>query len=269
MLNSAKLPKQLWGEAVNTVCYTQNRSIIVKRHRKTCYDVFRGRSPEIIYFYVFGYPVHIHNHKDHLGKFDEKANDGLFLGYSLMTCPKSSGGQEMEETVHVTFSEDDEAVSQSSTEGDAINFNENRSFLDDDFLEPRSKVTQYSTNIEYFPYIHAYENITPADSTILPDFVSHEDPPEFTIADDHPAISEPDQLELADNLEPIEIQNNVINEPISDVQPSPILSPSDKDIYQPHVPQDRWSREKHIELVNIIREPLVGITTRSRVRDSE
>ncbi|GKE81948.1 hypothetical protein Tco_1551948 [Tanacetum coccineum] len=30
-----------------------------------------------------------------------------------------------------------------------------------------------------------------------------------------------------------------------------------------------WSREKHIELVNIIGEPLAGITTRSRVRDSE
>ncbi|GJY93271.1 retrovirus-related pol polyprotein from transposon TNT 1-94 [Tanacetum coccineum] len=85
MLNSAKLPKQFWEEAVNTACYTQNRSIILKRHGKTAYDVFRGRSPDdIIYFYVFGYPVHIHNHIDLLGKFDEKADDEFFLGYSLM-----------------------------------------------------------------------------------------------------------------------------------------------------------------------------------------
>ncbi|GKE13218.1 retrovirus-related pol polyprotein from transposon TNT 1-94, partial [Tanacetum coccineum] len=82
MLNSARLPKQFWGEAVDTACYTQNRSIIVKRHRKTAYDVFRGRSPNIRYFYVFGCPVHIHNYGDHLGKFDEKADDGFFLGYS-------------------------------------------------------------------------------------------------------------------------------------------------------------------------------------------
>ncbi|GJY67967.1 ankyrin repeat-containing protein [Tanacetum coccineum] len=47
MLNSAKLPKQFWGEAVNTACYTQNISIIVKRHGKTAYDVFRGRSRDI------------------------------------------------------------------------------------------------------------------------------------------------------------------------------------------------------------------------------
>ncbi|GKA07375.1 retrovirus-related pol polyprotein from transposon TNT 1-94 [Tanacetum coccineum] len=55
MLNSANLPKQFWGEAVNTACYTQNRSIIVKRHGKTAYDVFRGRSPDISYFYEFWY----------------------------------------------------------------------------------------------------------------------------------------------------------------------------------------------------------------------
>ncbi|GKB66593.1 hypothetical protein Tco_0928005, partial [Tanacetum coccineum] len=88
--------------------------------------------------------------------------------------------QEMEEIVHVTFSEDDEAISQSSTEGDAINFNENRSFPDDEFLELRSEV-----------------------------FVTSEDPPEFTEADNHPALNEPDQTESADHFQPVEPQNNV------------------------------------------------------------
>nr|GFA32654.1 retrovirus-related Pol polyprotein from transposon TNT 1-94 [Tanacetum cinerariifolium] len=107
------------GEAVNIACYTQNRSIIVKRHRKTAYDVFRGRSPDIRYFYVFGCPVHIHNHMDHLGKFDKKADDGFFLGYSLVAKAFrvfNIKRQEMKETIHVTFSEDDEAISQTSTE---------------------------------------------------------------------------------------------------------------------------------------------------------
>ncbi|GKE67596.1 retrovirus-related pol polyprotein from transposon TNT 1-94, partial [Tanacetum coccineum] len=40
-------------------------------------------------------------------------------------------------------------------------------------------------------------------------------------------------------------------------------------ITNPLAPQDRWSRDKHIELVNIIGEPLGGITTRSRNRDSK
>nr|GEW35458.1 retrovirus-related Pol polyprotein from transposon TNT 1-94 [Tanacetum cinerariifolium] len=130
----------------------------------------RGRSPDISYFYVFGYPVHIHNHMDNLGKFDEKANDGLFLGYSLVAKAFrvfNIRRQEIEKIVHVTFSEDDEAISQSNTEGDATNFNENRSFPDDEFLESRSKVTQCPGNTEYFPYILVYENTTPSESPIL------------------------------------------------------------------------------------------------------
>ncbi|GJX79773.1 retrovirus-related pol polyprotein from transposon TNT 1-94 [Tanacetum coccineum] len=93
-------------------------SIIVKRHGKIVYDVFRGRSPDISYFHVFGYLVHIHNHRDHLGKFDEKADDGFFLGYSLVAKAFrvfNIRRQEMEETYHVTFNEDDEAISQTST----------------------------------------------------------------------------------------------------------------------------------------------------------
>ncbi|GJS08387.1 retrovirus-related pol polyprotein from transposon TNT 1-94 [Tanacetum coccineum] len=182
MLNNAKLPKQFWGEAVNTACYTQNRTIIVKRHEKTAYDVFRGRSPDISYFHVFGCPVHIHNHMDHLGKFDEKANDGFFLGYSLVAKAFrvfNIRRQEMEEKVHVTFSEDDEAISQTSIEGDAINFNENRSFPDDEFIEPRTKDTQCSINIEYFPYVFAYENTTSVVLATLQNSVTSEEPPNW------------------------------------------------------------------------------------------
>ncbi|GJX98178.1 hypothetical protein Tco_0355197 [Tanacetum coccineum] len=112
----------------------------------------RGRSPYTSYFHMFGCSVHIHNHIDHLGKFDEKADDGFFL---------------------------------------------------------------------------------------------------------------------ADNLESAKIHNNVTNEPISDVRPTPTFLPSTKFILQPPVTQDRWSREKHIELFNIIGEPLVVIITISRVRDLE
>ncbi|GKE06553.1 hypothetical protein Tco_1398571, partial [Tanacetum coccineum] len=54
---------------------------IVKRHDKTPYEISRERIPDISYFYVFGCPVFIHNHKDHLGKFDAKADDGYFVGY--------------------------------------------------------------------------------------------------------------------------------------------------------------------------------------------
>ncbi|GJR75251.1 retrovirus-related pol polyprotein from transposon TNT 1-94 [Tanacetum coccineum] len=209
-------------------------SIIVKRYGKTAYDVFRGRSPNISYFYVFGCPVHIHNHRDHLGKFDEKADDGFFLGYSLVDKAFrvfNIKRQEMEETYHVTFSEDDEAISQTSTKGNAINFNENISFPDDEFQEPRKNITQGSGNNKHISYILAYDPFSSNNINI---------PESYTSSD-----------------------LSIINEQISEVVPSPSIPSSNPPS------QDRWSREKHIELVNIIGEPLGGITTRSRIRDCE
>nr|GEW52632.1 retrovirus-related Pol polyprotein from transposon TNT 1-94 [Tanacetum cinerariifolium] len=137
-----------------------SRSILEKRIGKTSYDVFKGRSPDISYIYVFGCPVYIHNHKDHLGKFDVEADDGFFMG-------------------------------------DAINFNENKSFPDDEFIEPRPKNTQCSVNIEYFPYISAYENITLAILPTIQNFVTSEEPPEFTIADGPPTDHKLDYAESA------------------------------------------------------------------------
>ncbi|GJS96977.1 putative reverse transcriptase domain-containing protein [Tanacetum coccineum] len=90
--------------------------------------------------------------------------------------------------------EDDEAISQSSIEGDVINFNENKSFPNDELLKPRSEVTQCPGNTEYFPYITAYENTTPSESPILQESIISKD------ADNHPALNKLDQTEPADLL---------------------------------------------------------------------
>ncbi|GJZ84699.1 retrovirus-related pol polyprotein from transposon TNT 1-94 [Tanacetum coccineum] len=90
-----------------------------------------------------------------------------------------------------------------------------------------------------------------------------EDPPEFTEADDHPALNELNQPES------FETPDNVIINIINAIQPSPTTIPPSADvIHQTPISQDIWSREKRIELVNIIGEPLASITTRSRVKDS-
>ncbi|GJT82112.1 retrovirus-related pol polyprotein from transposon TNT 1-94 [Tanacetum coccineum] len=85
MLSGSVFSKQYWTEGVATACYTQNRSTIMKRHLKTPYEIFHKRISNINFLHVFGCLVFIHNHKDHLGKFDEKANDGYLLGYSLVS----------------------------------------------------------------------------------------------------------------------------------------------------------------------------------------
>ncbi|GKC26436.1 retrovirus-related pol polyprotein from transposon TNT 1-94 [Tanacetum coccineum] len=58
-------------------------------------------------------------------------------------------------------------------------------------------------------------------------------PPEFTEADNHLALNEPDQTESADLFKPSEPQNNVIIKLISDVQPSPTISPLAESSFKP------------------------------------
>nr|GEU65945.1 retrovirus-related Pol polyprotein from transposon TNT 1-94 [Tanacetum cinerariifolium] len=105
MLNGLILSKHFWTEVVRIACYTQNRSIIVKRHDKIPYEIFRKRIPDINYFHMFRCLVFIHNHKDQLGKFNAKADDGYFLGYSFVfkAFKVFNTRQQIEKTYHVTF----------------------------------------------------------------------------------------------------------------------------------------------------------------------
>ncbi|GKE09824.1 retrovirus-related pol polyprotein from transposon TNT 1-94, partial [Tanacetum coccineum] len=84
MLSGFVFSKQYWTEAVATACYTQNKSTIVKRHLKTRYETFHWRIPNIDFLHVFGCPVYIHNHKDYLGKFNEKADDKPYEIHKLI-----------------------------------------------------------------------------------------------------------------------------------------------------------------------------------------
>ncbi|GJT25453.1 retrovirus-related pol polyprotein from transposon TNT 1-94 [Tanacetum coccineum] len=113
MLSGSVFSKQYRTEAVATACYTQNRSTIVKRHLKTPYEIFHKRIPNINFLHLFRCPVYIHNHKDYLGKFDEKADDGYLLGYSLVSKAfrvVNTRRQQTEETYHITFDESPDAI---------------------------------------------------------------------------------------------------------------------------------------------------------------
>ncbi|KAJ9536517.1 hypothetical protein OSB04_un000311 [Centaurea solstitialis] len=108
MLSEANLATQFWAEAVNTACYTQNRSLIVKRFRRTPYELFRNRKPSIEHLHIFGCVCYILNNKDNLGKFDSKSDDGILLGYSSISKTYrvfNKRRQTIEETIHVKFDE--------------------------------------------------------------------------------------------------------------------------------------------------------------------
>ncbi|GKC02736.1 putative ribonuclease H-like domain-containing protein [Tanacetum coccineum] len=108
MLADSKFPTTFWAKAVNTACYMQNRVLVVKHHNKTPYELFHGRTPTLSFMRPFGYPVTILNTIDHLGKFDGKADEGFFVGYSLNSkvCRVfNSRTRIVEENLHIRFSE--------------------------------------------------------------------------------------------------------------------------------------------------------------------
>ncbi|GJW56777.1 putative ribonuclease H-like domain-containing protein [Tanacetum coccineum] len=84
----AKTPQQ------NGVAERMNRTLIkaartmvlvIKPHNKTSYELIRGRTPLIDFMKPFGCPVTILNTRDHLGKFDRKADEGFFVRYYVVS----------------------------------------------------------------------------------------------------------------------------------------------------------------------------------------
>ncbi|GJV75496.1 retrovirus-related pol polyprotein from transposon TNT 1-94 [Tanacetum coccineum] len=200
MMNGSVLSKHFWTKAVRIACYTQSRSIIIKRNDKTPYEIFRERIHNISYFHVFGFPVFIHNHKDHLGKFDAKADDGYFLGYSFVSKAFRvfNARQQVEETYHVTFDESMEAIS------------------------------------SYYVIPHDHSLTELSQEKHVPE----------VIARNETNIPHTEDVEV-----PNVPQSQTSNQASTSSHP---------------VPQDRWSKDQHIELVNIIGDPGEGMLTRSK-----
>ncbi|GJY62550.1 ribonuclease H-like domain-containing protein [Tanacetum coccineum] len=84
MLVDSLLPTTFWAEAVSTAYYVQNRVLVIKPHNKTPYELLH----------------------DPLGKFDGKADEGFFVGYSINSKAFrvfNTRTRKVEENLHITF----------------------------------------------------------------------------------------------------------------------------------------------------------------------
>ncbi|KAI3770757.1 hypothetical protein L6452_01900 [Arctium lappa] len=115
MLTQSKLPLFLWAEAVATACFTQNRSIVNKRFGKTPYEIINNRIPNINFFHVFGCRCFVLNDREDLGKFNPKADEGVFIGYSSESTAYRvyiKKTKTVTESVNVTFDELEDLASE-------------------------------------------------------------------------------------------------------------------------------------------------------------
>jgi len=113
MLSESSLPKYFLADAVSTSCYVMNRVLIRSILKKTPYELFNGRKPNIRHLKLFGCRCFIlNNGKENLGKFDEKADNGIFIGYSSTSHAYRVYNKRLmnvEESVHVVFDETNHA----------------------------------------------------------------------------------------------------------------------------------------------------------------
>nr|GEX45126.1 retrovirus-related Pol polyprotein from transposon TNT 1-94 [Tanacetum cinerariifolium] len=109
--SNARTPQQ------NGVAERRNRTLIEaarsmdlvnKSHNKTPYELFNGRSPAIGFLEPFGCHVMILNTLDNLGKFEEKGDEGYFIGCSMSSKAFrvfNKRNRRVEENLHVEFLE--------------------------------------------------------------------------------------------------------------------------------------------------------------------
>jgi hypothetical protein len=120
MLHEYTIPKLLWAEAVNTACHVVNRVSLRPIIKKTPYELWIGRKPNLSYFKVFGSKYFILNEAPKVTKFDSKLIERIFIRYSFTSktyriyIPTS---RIVVESVHVKF---DESINNGAEKGSSI-----------------------------------------------------------------------------------------------------------------------------------------------------
>ncbi|KAJ9566213.1 hypothetical protein OSB04_002179 [Centaurea solstitialis] len=257
MLIEARLPIQFWAEAVNTACYTQNRSLIVKRFKKTAYELFRGRKPNIEYFHIFGCNCYIKNDRDALGKFDAKADDGFLVGYSTISkaCHVfNKRRQTIEETIHVKFDEFNPFSSSSFSDNNDVDQWANSFFqvpkneaLDTNIpaAETSSPIPDGFEEIPKIPQDPSVYSVVPI-SQVSPTTSQEGIPSTSGSSEVAPLVADPLQLDA------------VAEESSSTVDAEPLQA-------VPQLPALRWTRDHPID--QVLGDPSTGVKTRHQANN--
>ncbi|GJX35306.1 retrovirus-related pol polyprotein from transposon TNT 1-94 [Tanacetum coccineum] len=108
MLSAAKVPLYFWAEVIATSCFTQNRSLVIRRHEKIPYHIINGRKPFVKFFYIFGSLCYIVRDGENLDKMKEKGDACIFVGYSTQSRAYRVYNKRTKvivKTIHVNFDE--------------------------------------------------------------------------------------------------------------------------------------------------------------------
>jgi len=141
MLLEAKLAQTFWKEAVAAAVCTINRAQLRVCSDKTPYELRTGRSTAVGYFKIFGSKCYIKINDDHLGKFHDRTDEGIFLGYSTETRAYKCYNKRLRRIVESIEVRVDEELPQ-----DLSNHEEDE--IDDDLSDEEQDVNEATENEE-------------------------------------------------------------------------------------------------------------------------
>ncbi|GJT77901.1 gag-pol polyprotein [Tanacetum coccineum] len=90
ILSAAKVPLFFWAEAIATVCFTQNHSLVIPRHEETPYHIINGRKPFVKFFHIFGSLCYIVRDGENLDKMKEKGDACIFVRITPVVSKSST-----------------------------------------------------------------------------------------------------------------------------------------------------------------------------------
>ena len=108
---------------VNTSWYVLNKVLLRLILKKTSYELWKNKKPNINYFKVFECKCIILNTKENLGKFDAKSNVEIFLGYSTSSKTFNVFNKRtmvVEESIHVIFYESNNSLQERESVDDDL-----------------------------------------------------------------------------------------------------------------------------------------------------
>ncbi|GJZ49036.1 retrovirus-related pol polyprotein from transposon TNT 1-94 [Tanacetum coccineum] len=192
------------------------------------------------------------------------------LGYSSVSKAfkvYNTRRQQIEETCHVTFVKSIEAIRFTNTTVDEIGIDDSFRYPPDEFQEDDpSRKYQIDSDVSYYIIPHGCSLIKITQENHVPEVIAHNEPEiphtkdtegppdlintegthEKNVQNDQ-MITQPTAIPLGNNTEVLGSTRELL---VPDVTQSHISNQASTSSHP--VPQDRWSRDQHIELVNII-----------------
>ena len=82
MMNEMNISQTYWVETIHIVVHILNKSHLRANNDKNPYELWFGRPTSIKHFKVFGSKNYIKNNDEHIVKYDDRDDEGIFLGYA-------------------------------------------------------------------------------------------------------------------------------------------------------------------------------------------